>query len=55
LVTDSIAAYSAGVTELADAVRAAGATEAEIIEVIEVGYLYGGTVALVIGVNAFPS
>jgi alkylhydroperoxidase/carboxymuconolactone decarboxylase family protein YurZ len=55
MVTDSIAAHSTGVTELADAARAAGATDAEIIEAVEVGYLYGGTAALVIGVNAFPS
>jgi alkylhydroperoxidase family enzyme len=54
MVTDSIAAHSDGVTELADAARAAGATDAEIIEAVEVGYLYGGTAALVIGVNAFP-
>lgn len=32
---------------------AAGATEAEITEAIEVGYLYGGTAALVVTVNAF--
>lgn len=55
MVTNSIAAHSAGVTELADAARAAGATDAEIIEAVEVGYLYGGTAALVIGVNAFPN
>lgn len=37
--------------------RAAGATEAEITEAeiteaVEVGYLYGGTAALVMGMNA---
>jgi alkylhydroperoxidase/carboxymuconolactone decarboxylase family protein YurZ len=37
MVTDSIAAHSAGVAELADAARAAGATDAEIIEAVEVG------------------
>ena len=31
----------------------AGATEAEITEAVEVGYLYGGTAALVMGANAF--
>jgi hypothetical protein len=29
------------------------ASEAEITEAVEVGYLYGGTAALVMGSNAF--
>jgi alkylhydroperoxidase/carboxymuconolactone decarboxylase family protein YurZ len=33
--------------------RAAGASEAEITEAVEVGYLYGGTASLVMGANAF--
>lgn len=37
----------------ADNPRAAGASEAEITEAIEVGYLYGGTASLVMGANAF--
>ena len=53
IVTDAIAAHPDGVTELADVARAAGATEAEIAEAVEVGYLYGGTAALVMGTNAF--
>ncbi len=55
MVTDSIAAHPDGVTELADLARAAGATEEEITEAVEVGYLYGGTAALVMGMNALAS
>ena len=54
MVTDAIAAHPGGVRTLADNARAAGASEAEITEAVEVGYLYGGTAALVMGVNAFP-
>jgi alkylhydroperoxidase/carboxymuconolactone decarboxylase family protein YurZ len=53
MVTDAIAGHPDGVRELADDARAAGATEAEITEAVEVGYLYGGTAALVMGANAF--
>lgn len=53
MVTDAIAAHPDGVRMLADNARAAGASEAEITEAVEVGYLYGGTAALVMGVNAF--
>lgn len=53
MITDTIAAHPDGVAKLADDARAAGATEAEITEAVEVGYLYGGTAALVMGVNAF--
>jgi alkylhydroperoxidase/carboxymuconolactone decarboxylase family protein YurZ len=38
---------------LAADARAAGASDAEIAEAVEVGYLFGGTAALVMGVNAF--
>lgn len=55
MVTDTIAAHPDGVRTLADNARAAGASEAEITEAVEVGYLYGGTAALVMGVHAFPS
>jgi|GEM_PF-328033 len=55
MVTDAIAAHPAGVTTLANDASAAGASEAEITEAVEVGYLYGGTAALVMGVNAFTS
>ncbi|WAJ42825.1 carboxymuconolactone decarboxylase family protein [Mycobacterium sp. Aquia_216] len=54
MITDTIAAHPDGVRSLADNARAAGASEAEITEAVEVAYLYGGTAALVMGVNAFP-
>jgi alkylhydroperoxidase/carboxymuconolactone decarboxylase family protein YurZ len=53
MITDAIAAHPDGVKTLADNARVAGATEAEITEAVEVGYLYGGTAALVMGANAF--
>jgi alkylhydroperoxidase/carboxymuconolactone decarboxylase family protein YurZ len=55
MVTDAIAAHPDGVAALANDARAAGASEAEITEAVEVGYLFGGTAALVMGVNAFRS
>lgn len=55
MVTDTIAAHPDGVRSLADNARAAGASEAEITEAVELAYLYGGTAALVMGVNAFPA
>jgi alkylhydroperoxidase family enzyme len=55
MITDAIAAHPDGVTALANDARAAGASEAEITEAVEVGYLYGGTAALVMGANAFTS
>ena len=53
MITDAIAAHPDGVKSLADNARAAGASEAEVTEAVEVGYLYGGTAALVMGGNAF--
>jgi alkylhydroperoxidase/carboxymuconolactone decarboxylase family protein YurZ len=53
MVTEAIAAHSDGVASLADDARAAGASEAEITEAVEVAYLYGGTAGLVMGLNAF--
>jgi alkylhydroperoxidase/carboxymuconolactone decarboxylase family protein YurZ len=55
MITDAINAHTDGVRELADAARAAGTSEAEVIESVEVAYLYGGTAALVMGVNAFTN
>jgi alkylhydroperoxidase/carboxymuconolactone decarboxylase family protein YurZ len=55
MITDAIAAHPDGVRDLANNARGAGATEAEITEAVEVGYLYGGTAALVMGSNAFRS
>jgi alkylhydroperoxidase/carboxymuconolactone decarboxylase family protein YurZ len=54
MVTDAITAHPDGVRVLADDARAAGASEAEITEAVEIGYLHGGTAALVMGANAFP-
>jgi alkylhydroperoxidase/carboxymuconolactone decarboxylase family protein YurZ len=54
MVIDAIVAHPDGVRVLADDARAAGASEAEITEAVEIGYLYGGTAALVMGANAFP-
>ncbi|MBV8177980.1 MAG: hypothetical protein JOY55_22075 [Mycobacterium sp.] len=48
-----VCASDVGVRTLADNARAAGASEAEITEAVEAGYLHGGTAALVMGVNAF--
>jgi alkylhydroperoxidase/carboxymuconolactone decarboxylase family protein YurZ len=53
MVTDAIAAHPDGVRTLADNARAVGASEPEITEAVEVGYLFGGTAALVMGANAF--
>jgi alkylhydroperoxidase/carboxymuconolactone decarboxylase family protein YurZ len=55
MLTDAVAAHPSGVTALADDARAAGTSEAEITEAVEVGYLFGGTQALVMGVNAFAN
>jgi alkylhydroperoxidase/carboxymuconolactone decarboxylase family protein YurZ len=55
VVADTIAAHADGVAALADDARAAGASEAEITEALEVAYLFGGTQALVMGVNALRS
>ncbi len=55
MITDTIAAHPDGVAGLADQARAAGATEAEVLEAVEVAYLWGGTAALAMGANAFSS
>jgi alkylhydroperoxidase family enzyme len=55
MITDAVAAHPDGVKELADDAGAAGASEAEVVEAVEVGYLFGGTAALVMGANAFTS
>ncbi|HEY2992517.1 MAG TPA: carboxymuconolactone decarboxylase family protein [Methylomirabilota bacterium] len=38
---------------MADRARGAGASEAEVLEAVEVVYLFGGTPALVTAMNAF--
>ena len=55
MITDAIAAHPDGVASLAHDARAAGASEAEITEAVEVAYLYGGTAGLAMGFNAFRS
>lgn len=53
MIVDAITAHPDGVATIANRARAAGATEAEIDEAVEVAYLFGGTPALVTAVNAF--
>ena len=53
MIVDAIQAHADGVANIANRARAAGATEAEIQEAVEVAYLFGGTPALVTAVNAF--
>ena len=53
MIVDAIMAHADGVANIANRARAAGATEAEIQEAVEVAYLFGGTPALVTAVNAF--
>lgn len=53
MIVDAITAHADGVANIANRARAAGATEAEIDEAVEVAYLFGGTPALVTAVNAF--
>lgn len=53
MVVDAIQAHADGVANIANRARAAGASEAEIQEAVEVAYLFGGTPALVTAVNAF--
>jgi alkylhydroperoxidase/carboxymuconolactone decarboxylase family protein YurZ len=53
MIVDAITAHPDGCANIANRARAAGATEAEINETVEVAYLFGGTPALVTAVNAF--
>jgi alkylhydroperoxidase/carboxymuconolactone decarboxylase family protein YurZ len=55
MVVDAIMAHPDGCCVLANRARAAGASESEIIEAIEVAYLFGGTPALVTATNALSS
>ena len=52
MIVDAIMAHAHGCSALANRARAAGASEAEINEAIEVAYLFGGTPALVTATNA---
>ena len=49
----AMTSYAEGCAGIANRARAAGATEEEIKEAVQVAYLFGGTPALVTAVNAF--
>ena len=53
MIVDALLSHPDGVATIANRARAAGASEAEILEAVEVAYLFGGTPALVTAVNAF--
>jgi len=53
MIVDAIQSHPDGVANIANRARAAGASEAEIQEAVEVAYLFGGTPALVTAMNAF--
>lgn len=53
MVVDALLTHNDGVKTIADRARAAGASEAEVQEAVEVAYLFGGTPALVTASNAF--
>jgi alkylhydroperoxidase/carboxymuconolactone decarboxylase family protein YurZ len=53
MIVDAIQAHADGVANIANRARAAGASEAEIQEAVQVAYLFGGTPALVTAMNAF--
>lgn len=53
MIVDALLSHPDGVANIANRARAAGATEAEINETVEVAYLFGGTPALVTATNAF--
>jgi alkylhydroperoxidase/carboxymuconolactone decarboxylase family protein YurZ len=55
MIVDAIMAHPEGCSAIADRARAAGASEAEINEAIEVAYLFGGTPALVTATNALST
>jgi alkylhydroperoxidase/carboxymuconolactone decarboxylase family protein YurZ len=55
MIVDALLSHPDGVTTIANRARAAGASEAEVLEAVEVAYLFGGTPALVTAVNAFKS
>lgn len=53
MIVDALLSHPDGVANIANRARAAGASEEEINEAVEVAYLFGGTPALVTAVNAF--
>ena len=55
MIIDALQSHPDGVANIANRARAAGASEGEIQEAVEVAYLFGGTPALVTAMNAFRS
>ncbi len=55
MIVDAIMAHPEGCSAIAKRARAAGASEAEINEAVEVAYLFGGTPALVTATNALST
>jgi alkylhydroperoxidase/carboxymuconolactone decarboxylase family protein YurZ len=53
MIVDAIQSHPDGVATIAGRARAARASDAEIVEAVEVAYLFGGTPALVTALNAF--
>ena len=53
MIVDALLSHPDGVATIANRARAAGATDAEVVEAVEVAYLFGGTPALVTAANAF--
>ena len=53
LVADAIAAHPNGCAGIANRAREAGASEEEFNETIAVAFMYGGTPALNMAVNAY--
>jgi alkylhydroperoxidase/carboxymuconolactone decarboxylase family protein YurZ len=55
MIVDAVMGHPQGCASIANRARAAGASEAEINEAVEVAYLFGGTPALVTATNAFST
>jgi len=53
MIVDALLSHPDGVATIASRARAAGASDAEIQEAVQVAYLFGGTPALVTAMNAF--
>jgi alkylhydroperoxidase/carboxymuconolactone decarboxylase family protein YurZ len=53
MIVDALQTHDDGVAAIAGRARAAGASEAEVQEAVEVAYLFGGTPALVTAMSAF--
>lgn len=53
MIVDALLSHPDGVATIAGRALAAGASGAEVLEAVEVAYLFGGTPALVTAVNAF--